>query len=115
MLSRLTLGTQNQKITECIAGEAPTLSAAKRAFPSHYPLMGRMKNTPGTFVWHEKKLLLKTKTQIYHVDEYHILYRLEQLGLKRNTGPQSVTLDAVWLVNKIDGLRLIYLETAKLK
>ena len=64
-------------LKECIAGEAPLTAEANRKFPLHYPILGRIKNTPGTFEWKNKKLIFRTAKQQHHVDEVHILHRLE--------------------------------------
>jgi len=64
-------------LKECIAGEAPLTVEANRKFPLHYPILGRIKNTPGTFEWKNKKLIFRTAKQQHHVDEVHILHRLE--------------------------------------
>lgn len=116
MLSRVRLGPINpQPLQECISGEAPAIAEAKKKFPLHYPMMGRMKNVSGVLEWHEKQLIFRTARQRYHVDEYHILYRLEQLGFVKKTGPRKATTDIVWMVNKINGLRVLYMQHIKLQ
>ena len=116
MLSRTTLGPIDaQPPRECIAGEAPSLADAKERFPLHYPMMGRMKATEGVFEWMDKRLVFRTEKQMYYVDEYHILYRLERLGLKnQDAGSRPAKINAVWMVNTLDGLRVIYMQKVEL-
>ena len=48
MLKRTRVGLIDLKLLEeCIAGEAPSTAEANRKFPLHYPMLGRIKNTPG--------------------------------------------------------------------
>ena len=115
MLGRVRLGEIDPKpMQECILGEAPSIAEAKKKFPLHYPMLGRMQSTSGMFEWTDKKLIFRTATQRYHVDEYHILYRLEQLGLTKESKPRKATVDAIWMVNRIDGLRIVYMQTIEL-
>lgn len=116
MLERVRLGpiTQNP-MDSCIAGEAPPLESALKKFPQHYPMIGRMQNVTGTFEWRGKRLTFCTETQAYSVDEYHILYRLKQLGIKPKSEPRKATLNAVWAVNKIHGLQFFYMQGVKLQ
>ena len=115
MLHRVRVGLiEQQPLEECISGEAPTIAEGKKRFPRYYPLQGRMKQVTGTLEWINKKLFFRTATQLYHVDEYHILHRLEKLGHKRNSKPRKATVDAVWAINGIGGLRFLYAQTIKL-
>ncbi len=115
MLNRAKVGLIEKKpLQECIAGEAPTITEAKKCFPRYYPLMGRMKMVTGTFEWMNRKLFFRTATQLYHVDEYHILHRLQKLGFKMNSNPKQATVDAVWAINGIGGLRFLFVQTIKL-
>lgn len=115
MLDRVELGPITKSpLEECIEGEAPTIEAALKVFPKYYPMTGRMVKTDGTFEWEGKNLHFRTKTQLYHVDEYHIRHRLEKLGVKNGSGPVQATVEAVWRVNPIDGLRILYMQRVKL-
>ena len=115
MLDRVRLGEIDPKpMQECILGEAPSIAEAEKKFPLHYPMLGRMQSTSGTFEWTDKKLIFRTATQRYHVDEYHILYRLEQLGFTKESKPRKATVDAIWMVNRIDGLRIVFMQTIEL-
>lgn len=116
MLDRMMLGTIHKNpMDECIVGEPPSIAEAKEKFPHYFPKVGRMQKTKGSFEWQGKHLYFRTEKQVYEVGEFHILYRLEQLGLKKGSGPVEATVDAVWLVNKLDGLRFVYLEHVGLK
>lgn len=109
MLKRMKLGLQSQDLKECISGEPPSIQEGLKKFPLHYPMLGRMKRVTGVFEWKgRKQLLFRTEQQLYHVDEYHLLYRLSQLGFTSKSESRKATIDAVWLVNRIDGLRLVY-------
>lgn len=115
MLERVLLGPINkQPLDECIAGEAPTLAEARRRFPQYYPRIGRMLQISGVFERNGKKIYLRTQTQLYHVDEPHIVYRLEQLGLTGKSASLKATVDAVWFLNSLDGLRIVYLQRIEL-
>lgn len=116
MLDRMMLGTINKiPLDECIAGEPPSIEEAKEKFPHYFPTKGRMQKTKGIFEWQGKQLFFRTEKQIYEVGEFHIVYRLEQLGLKKGSAPVEATVDAVWIVNKLDGLRFVYLEHVNLE
>lgn len=111
MLERIRIGDEvTTPLEECISGEAPPLAEARKKFPLHYPLLGRMKDVTGTFEWRGKSLFFRTARQIYPTDEAHIHLRLNQLGFTRRSGPREATVEAVWFVNREDGLRLIYLQ-----
>ena len=115
MLGRVRLGSIDpQPLQECISGEAPSIAVAKKKFPLHYPMLGRMQKIAGVFEWTDKKLIFRTATQRYHVDEYHLLYRLEQVGFTNKSKPRTATVDAVWMVNRINALRIIYIQTIAL-
>jgi len=115
MLKRTRVGLIDPKLLgECIAGEAPSITEAKRKFPLHYPMLGRIKNTAGTFEWKNKKLIFRTASQQYHVDEYHILHRLERLGFTKKSGARKATVEAIWMVNRFDGLRILYMQSIDL-
>jgi len=101
-------------LEECIAAEAPTLAEARRKFPQHYPGVGRMRQVAGDFEWIGKKLHFRTATQLYHIEEAHIVYRLRQLGLDEKSAPRQATVDAVWFMNPFDGLRIVYLHKVRL-
>lgn len=111
MLDRIRLGDEvTTPLEECIAGEAPPLAEARKKFPLHYPLLGRMKDVTGTFEWRGKSLFFRTASQLYPTDEAHIHLRLKQLGFTRGSAPREATVEAVWFVNHEDGLRLLYLQ-----
>ena len=103
------------RVSYCLAGEAPTLEAANKKSPGFYPKLGRMKGVDGSFEWIDKKLHFRTVTQFYHVDEYHLLHRLEKLGLQRKDGARKATVSAVWLLNSIGGIRFVYMQDIALK
>jgi hypothetical protein len=115
MLERTRIGIIDPKLLEeCIAGEAPSIAQANRKSPLHYPMLGRIKNTPGTFEWKNKKLIFRTAKQQYHVDESHIFHRVEQSGFTGKSDPRKATVEAIWMVNRFDGLRIIYMQTINL-
>jgi hypothetical protein len=115
MLERARVGLiEPQSVEECISGEAPTIAEARKRFPRYYPLQGRMRDVAGTLEYINRKLFFRTATQLYHVDEYHILHRLEKLGHKRNSKPRKAIVDAVWAINSIGGLRFLYAQKIKL-
>ena len=116
MLTRAKLGPiEPQSPNECIFGEAPPLAEAQKKFPLHYPMMGRMESIKGVFEWMDRRLIFRTEDQLYRVDEYHILHRLESLGVKRGSDRQPATISAVWMVNTLDGLRIIYMQEIVLR
>ncbi|MEK7951163.1 hypothetical protein [Luteolibacter soli] len=116
MLDRVTLGDEiTGPLDECIAGEAPPLAEALKKFPLHYPLMGRMKNITGTFEWQGRSLVFRTTGQLYAIDEPGIVLRLKQMGATAKSGPRQGTVEAVWFVNRLDGLRILYLQRVELR
>jgi hypothetical protein len=116
MLDRVTIGDSG-KLEECIAGEAPPLAEAFEKFPLHYPMLGRMQNVTGVLQWTDngRKLIFRTARQQYHVDEFHIVHRLERMGFTQKSAPRKATLDAVWTVNRIDALRFLYMQQIELQ
>lgn len=111
MLDRIRMGDElTTPLEECIAGEAPPLAEAKKKFPLHYPMVGRMKDVSGTFEWRGKSLFFRTARQLYPTDEAHIHLRLKQLGFTRGSDPREATVEAIWHVNPEDGLRILYLQ-----
>ena len=70
-----------------------------------------MLQVKGEFERKGKRIFFRTPNQLYHVDEHHIVYRLAQAGLTGKTESLKATVDAVWFLNSLDGLRIVYLQT----
>ena len=95
-------------------GRSPLNCRGKQEVPPALPDAGAHQEHSRTFEWKNKKLIFRTAKQQYHVDEFHILHRLEQSGFTGKSGPRKATVEAVWMVNRFDGLRILYMRTINL-